>query len=160
MKPFAVSMVLALIAAVPVATQAQAYPGSDYAWGPGYEVMISRAADILQQIDSPARKSALAEQWLDFSKRMISKSIEQRGEWLGLQEQHLAAQRQASQADVDLAAMQVQVEQLRAQNLKLENENLQLRQQLQGPAAPAQPQAQAQAQPPASGTPTVTTPGT
>jgi hypothetical protein len=152
MKPFVISMLFAAAGLTAAAGQAWADPGPGYVWGPDYAAIVSHVGAVLDAIDSPARKSALAEQWLDFSKQIIAKSLDQRRAWLNLQEQQLQLQQQAEQSNVDLANLQLQIEQLRAQNLKLENENLQLRQQLQGQSAEAQPQSPA-AVPPSTETP-------
>jgi hypothetical protein len=141
MKPFVVSMLFAVVALMTAASRAQAQPDPGYGWAGDYAEMVDRASDILQSIDSPARKSALAEQWLDFSKRVITKTLDQRNAWLNLQERQLHLQQQAQQDNVDLANLQLRIEQLRAQNLKLENENLQLKQKLQGQPAEAPSQA-------------------
>jgi ribosomal protein L12E/L44/L45/RPP1/RPP2 len=115
-------------------------------WGMDYPELVGRVGEVLGAIDSPAMRSQLAAQWIDFSKRIIAKSVEQRGKWLDLQAEQLQSQQQAAQLNVEAAKLQLQIEQLRANNLKLERENLELRQQLQAHAAPPPPQSQRQPQ--------------
>jgi cell division protein FtsB len=131
-----------------VAMGASAVRGeSDYGylpgWYPGYSELGGTIGEVLAAINNPAHRSDLAQQWLAFSRQAISKSLEQRSEWLKIQAQQVQAQQHADQSNVEAYKLQLQIEQLRAENLKLERENLELRQQLQAHATPP-PQTQPQ----------------
>jgi hypothetical protein len=110
-----------------------AYPQGWY-YSPDSPEAISRAADamskVLNSIDSPQRRSMLAEQWIQFSRQMIAKSLAFREDWLNLQKQQTANQQEAQQLRVQMLRMEGEIEKLRAANLKLQNENLQLQMQL------------------------------
>jgi len=110
-----------------------AYPQGWY-YGPDTPEAISRQAEamskILAAIDSPQRRSMLAEQWLQFSRQMIAKSVDIREDWLTLQKQQTAYQQEAQQLRVEMLRMEGEIEKMRAENLKLQNENLQLQLQL------------------------------
>ncbi len=121
-----------------------AYPQGWY-YGPDTPEAISRQAEamskILAAIDSPQRRSMLAEQWLQFSRQMIAKSVTLREDWLGLQKQQTAYQQEAQQLRVEMLRMEGEIEKMRAANLRLQNENLQLQMQLKqtsGTPAPTQ----------------------
>ncbi|OHB65125.1 MAG: hypothetical protein A2Y77_02425 [Planctomycetes bacterium RBG_13_62_9] len=137
-----------MVSVLMVAMGASAVRGeADYAyappgWYPGYPVVTDTIDEVLKEVDSPAQRSQLAEQWLAFSRQAIAKSIEQRGQWLKIQERQVQVQQQADQANVEAYRLQLQIEQLRADNLKLERENLELRQQLQARVTPPQTQPQ------------------
>jgi len=97
---------------------------------------------VLDAINSPERRSTLAEQWVQFSKQAITKSLAFQDQWLTLQRQQLQNQQQGEQLRVDVLRMQAEIEKMRAENLRLQNENLQLQMQLK-----QQPQPQPQAEP-------------
>jgi hypothetical protein len=106
------------------------YPQSGYYYCPDSPELISREADamsqVLSKIDSPQRRSMLAEQWIQFSRQTITKSLDFREQWLALQKQQTANQQEAQQLRVEMLRMEGEVEKMRAENLKLQNENLQL----------------------------------
>lgn len=129
--------VIGLLAATRGSAEQQDY---NYAYPPGwyycpdFPEAISRAADamsqVLNSIDSPQRRSMLAEQWIQFSRQMIAKSLAFREDWLTLQKQQTANQQEAQQLRVEMLRMEGEIEKLRAENLKLQNEDLQLQLQL------------------------------
>jgi len=108
--------------------------------------LLSREADaigeVLSKIDSPQRRSMLAEQWIQFSRQRIAKSQDLRAEWLTLQKQQTVSQQEAQQLRVEMLRMEGEIEKLRSENLKLQNENLQLqlllKQQTNGQASNGQ----------------------
>lgn len=114
------------------------YPPAD--WQYGSPESLDRIGDVLSAIDSPSRRSALAENWLQFSKSAITRNLELRDQWLSLQKQQLNQNQQAEQQRVEMAKLQMQIEQLRAENLRLEQQNLQMRMDLNSQAQ-AVPQA-------------------
>lgn len=143
------AFVLSVLMAAMGANAVQGETGYGYpsfGWYPGYPEIIDKVDDVLREVDSPAQRSQLAEQWLAFSRQVIAKSVEQRGEWLAIQSRQLQTQQTAEQYNVEAQKLQLQIEQLRAENLKLERENLELRQQMQARATPPQTQTPAQPQ--------------
>jgi hypothetical protein len=86
--------------------------------------VFSRVGEILGAIDSPQRRSDLAEQWLQYSKQVIAKDQEYRQQWLDFQRQQAAQQQQTQELRLEVARLQMQIEELRAQNARLERENL------------------------------------
>lgn len=123
----AVGLLVALMMGqTPAAAQ---YDG--YAYPPGWQYgspeYLDRIGEVLSAIDSPSRRSDLAENWLQFSKSAIAKNLEFRDRWLSLQKQQLNQDQYIEQQRLEMARLQVQIEQLRAENLRLERENLQLR---------------------------------
>jgi len=86
--------------------------------------VFSRVGEMLAAIESPERRSQLAEQWLQYSKQVIAKDQEYRQQWLDLQRRQLAQQQQAEALRMEIAKLQMQIEELRAQNARLERENL------------------------------------
>lgn len=110
------------------------YPTSGYYYCPDSPELISREADamsnVLSKIDSPQRRSQLAEQWIQFSRQTIERSLNFREQWLALQKRQVANQGESQQLRVELLRMQGDIERLRTQNLKLQNENVQLQMQL------------------------------
>lgn len=156
MKSFMIFAIFAVATAcVPstAAPGAELPPGYGYVYPPpagynGYPEMVDRIGEVLDAIDSPERRSKLAESWLQFSRQTITRSLEQRDQWLGLQKSQLRNEQQAEQFQLEMSRLQMQIEQLRAQNLQLERENLQLRLELGNrtggqsglePAAPSPP---------------------
>jgi hypothetical protein len=96
---------------------------------PAVPEIIARAGEILAAVDSPQRRSQLAEQWLQYSKQVIAKDQEYRRQWLDFQRQQLRQQQQVEQLRLEVARLQAQMEELRAQNARLEQENLYARSQ-------------------------------
>ncbi len=131
---FAIGLVLALtMGHTPAAAQ---YDG--YAYPPGLHYALPESLDrigqVLDAIDSPSRRSDLAENWLQFSKSAIAKNLEFRDRWLNLQKQQLNQDQYREQQRLEMARLQMQIEQLRSENLQLERENLQLRMELNNQA--------------------------
>jgi len=132
---FVVGLLLALtMGQRPAAAQ---YDG--YAYPPGWQYgspeSLDRIGDVLSAIDSPSRRSNLAENWLQFSKTAIAKNLEFRDRWLNLQKQQLSQDQHIEHQRLEMARLQVQMEQRRSENLRLERENLQLRMELNNQAA-------------------------
>ncbi len=86
--------------------------------------VLSRAGEIIGAIDSPQRRSELAEQWLQYSKQVIAKDQEYRQQWLDFQRQRAAQEQQVEALRLEIARLQMQIEELRARNARLERENL------------------------------------
>jgi len=111
-----------------------AYPPQGWYYYPDSPELIIKEADtvsdVLSKIDSPQRRSLLAEQWLQFSRQTIARSLDFREQWLTLQRQQVANQQEEQQLRVEMLRMEGEIEKLRAQNLRLQNENLQLQLQL------------------------------
>jgi hypothetical protein len=136
MKRYGALIVLAagVMAMIPAATDAQWGPTPvryDYDYPPpgGYPSgtvpeILRRTGEILGAIDSPQRRSDLAEQWLQYSKQVIAKEQEYRQQWLDFQRQQAAQQQQVEELRLEIARLQMQIEELRAQNARLERENL------------------------------------
>jgi predicted phage tail protein len=108
-------------------------------------VQVDTIRGVLDAINSPERRSTLAEQWVQFSKQAITKSLAFQDQWLTLQRQQLQNQQQGEQLRVEILRMQAEIEKMRAENLRLQNENLQLQMQLKQ-QQPQQPQPQPQQQ--------------
>jgi len=143
-----------------------AYPPNPYYCPSALEVTAAQADTIrgvLDAINSPERRSTLAEQWVQFSKQAIAKSLTFQDQWLALQREQVQSQQQAARSRVELLRLETEIEKLRAENLRLQNENLQLQVQLkqqQQSQPQAQPQTQAQPQQQTSvPAPTVQSPG-
>jgi len=104
----------------------------------GSPEFLDHIGEVLRAIDSPSRRSNLAENWLQFSKTAIAKNLELQDRWINVQKQQLQQDQLVEQQRLDMAKLQLQIEQLRAENLRLERENLQMRRDLsQPPPAPA-----------------------
>jgi hypothetical protein len=118
------------------AATTSAQPDYGYYYYPDSPELIAREADamsnVLSKIDSPQRRSQLAEQWIQFSRQAIERSLNFRDQWLAVQKRQVANQEESQQLRVELLKMQGDIERLRAENLKLQNENLQLQMQLKG----------------------------
>jgi hypothetical protein len=128
--------VIGLFAATarPAEDYSYAYPPGGYYYCPDSPELITRSANaltgVLNTISSPQRRDLLAEQWIQFSKQTIAKSLAFREEWLTLQKQQVANQQEAQQLRVEMLRMEGEIERMRAANLRLQNENLQLQMQL------------------------------
>ncbi len=106
---------------LPVRPIAMPYGSPNYVATPE---IISRVGEILGAIDSPQRRTELAEQWLRFSKEVINQDLEYRRQWLDLERAQLSQQQAVEQLRLEVARLQLEVEQLRARNAQLERENL------------------------------------
>jgi hypothetical protein len=125
--------------AEPVPFNGYAYPSAGwYAYASTPE-LIGRVGEVLDAVDSPQRRSVLAEDWLRFSKQAIAKDLEFQQEWLQLQRRQTAYQQEAEQLRLEAARLQMKAEELRAENLRLEQENLLLRRELAHGAQGRQP---------------------
>ncbi len=145
-------LLMAVIGLLTATAGSAEQPGYTYAYPPqGWyyypdspELIIKEAdtvSDVLDAINNPERKSQLAEQWIQFSRQTIAKSLDFREQWLTLQRQQVANQQVEQQLRVEMLRMEGEIEKLRAANLKLQNENLQLQLQLKqqpGGQTPAQ----------------------
>ena len=100
----------------------------------GYE--MDAIGRVLDTISSPARRDALAENWVQFAKQSITKSLDLGQQWVDVQKMQLRNQTETSQYQAEMLKLQVEIEQLRKQNLALENENLKMRLQLQQQSGP------------------------
>ncbi|MCL5279008.1 MAG: hypothetical protein M1376_03775 [Planctomycetes bacterium] len=127
------SVIRAGLAPMPVRYESDYLPAGGYAC-PAIPEIIGRAGEILGAIDSPQKRSDLAEQWLQYSKQVIAKDQEYRQQWLDFQRQQAAQQQQVEALRLEIARLQMQVEELRAQNAHLERENLLSRSKL-GPGS-------------------------
>ncbi len=116
--------------AEPVPFNGYAYPPAGWYPFSSTPELIGRVGEVLGAIDSPQRRSALAEEWLRFSKQAIAKDLELQESWLQIQRQQTACQQQVEQLRFELARLQMRTEELRAENLRLEQENLQMRREL------------------------------
>jgi len=129
--------------------QSQNQPGYTYYYSPDSPELIIRESDSMSQvlgtISSPQRRDLLAEQWIQFTRQTIAKSLAFREQWLDLQKQQVANDQQAQQLRVEMLKLEGEIERMRAANLKLQNENLQLQMQLKQQTGG---QAQAQSTPP------------
>lgn len=96
----------------------------------GSPEFMDRIGEVLRAIDSPSRRSNLAENWLQFSKTAITKNLELQDQWINVQRQQLRQDHLVEQQRLEMARLQLQIEQLRAENLRLERENLQIRMEL------------------------------
>jgi hypothetical protein len=117
------AMTGARVGPTPVRYDTDYLPAGGYAC-PAIPEIIGRAGEILGAIDSPQRRSELAEQWLQYSKQVIAKDQEYRQRWLDFQRQQAAQQQQVEALRLEIARLQMQFEELRAQNARLERENL------------------------------------
>jgi hypothetical protein len=90
---------------------------------PSIADLLGRASQLLGAIDSPQERTRLAEEWLDYSKKIIAKDMEYRQQWLELQRQQLSQQQKEEQLRLEIARLQLQLEQLRARNAQLEHGN-------------------------------------
>jgi hypothetical protein len=135
MKRLGVSIVLAASVIAWIPAVAKAGPGptagydNDYLPAGGYSCpaipeIFSRVGEILGAIDSPQKRTELAQQWLQYSKQVIAKDQEYRQQWLDFQRQQAAQQQQVEGLRLEIARLQMQIEALRAQNARLEQENL------------------------------------
>jgi hypothetical protein len=86
---------------------------------------------VLDTISSPARRDKLAEDWVQFAKQSISKSLDISQQWVDVRKAQLRNQPGANQYQTEALKLQMEIEQLHRQNLALEAENLRLRLQLQ-----------------------------
>ncbi len=107
---------------LPVRPIATPYGGSNYVATPE---IISRVGEILGAIDSPQRRTELAESWLKYAKEVIARDLDYRQQWLDLEIAQLSRQQQVEQLRLEVSRLQLEVEQLRARNAQLESENLQ-----------------------------------
>jgi len=129
-----IALAAGVMALIPAATGARLGPTpvryeNDYLPAGGYACpaipeIIGRVGEILGAIDSPQRRSELAQQWLQYSKQVIAKDQEYRQQWLDFQRQQAAQQQQVEKLRLEIARLQMQIEELRAQNARLERENL------------------------------------
>ncbi len=103
----------------PIATP---YGGPNYVATPE---IISRVGEILGAIDSPQRRTELAESWLKYAREVIDRDLEYRQQWLDLERAQLSQQQAIEQLRLEVAHLQLEVEQLRARNAQLQRENLQ-----------------------------------
>lgn len=121
---------------------ANGYPYPPVGWEYGSAAFMDRIGQVLGAIDSPSRRSEVAESWVQFAKTTIARNLELQQQWLDLQKQQLAQNQQASQENLEIARLHLQIQQLHAENLKLERENLQMQAQIMkqggGQAAPRQ----------------------
>jgi len=117
--------------------------------------IINRIGEVLAAIDSPQRRSELAQQWVQYSKQVIAKDQEFREAWLRTQQQQTSQLQEAEQLRYEIAKLQVRLEELRAENLRLEQQNLQMQMKLR-PRTSRQPPAPA----PNNSGPTTSQPGT
>lgn len=137
---FAAAMVL-MAAMGPVQIAAASYdvygylPASLYYGSPAW---MDRIGEILRAIDSPARRSKLAEEWLRFSQQAISKNLQFQDHWLDIQRQQLRQDQRIEQQRLEMARLQMEIERLRTENLLLERENLHMRMKLSNQAAEAE----------------------
>jgi hypothetical protein len=92
--------------------------------------IVSRVGEIIGAIDSPQKRSELAEQWLRYSKEIINQDMEYRRQWLDLQRAQLSQFREVEQLRMEVARLQAQLEELRARNAQLERESLRMPAQL------------------------------
>ena len=140
---------LGIVAAVKAEAQDYnySYPPS-WNYCPSSLALTAAQADtissVLDAINSPERRSTLAEQWVQFSKQAITKSLTFQDQWLTLQRAQLQNQQQTEQFRVEMLRLQTEIEKLRAENLRLQNENLRLQMQFK---QQQQPQQQSQQQP-------------
>jgi hypothetical protein len=128
----AAAMIFAVAPAVSRASDGGAVPVPGTCGIPiisGYD--IDAIGRVLDTISSPARRDALAENWMLFAKQSIAKSLDLGQQWVDIQKAQLQNQTQADQYQAEVLKLQMQVEQLHNQNLALENENLKMRLQLQ-----------------------------
>lgn len=126
-------------AAAPARAGNYAYPPGG--WMYGSPEFMNRIGEVLNAIDSPSRRSEVAQNWVQFAKTAISKDLDFQQQWLELQREQVQQNQQIDQSRVDMAKLQLQIEQLHAANLQLEQENLQLQLELskQGAAPAANP---------------------
>ncbi len=143
----ALAAALAGSGAEPVPSNDCAYPSAGWYAFSSTPVLIGRVGEVLGAVDSPQRRSVLAEEWLRFSKQAIAKDLELQESWLQIQRQQTACQQQAGQWRFELARLQMEIEELRAENLRLEQANLQMRRALASEAR--QPQSDGPAPTPA-----------
>ncbi len=107
--------------------------GRDYppgGWNIPTAEIINRIGEVLAAIDSPQRRSELAQQWVQYSKQVIAKDQQFREAWLQAQQQRTSQMQEAEQLRYEIAKLQMRVEELRAENLRLEQQNLQMQMQL------------------------------
>jgi hypothetical protein len=139
-----IALVASVMAMTPAVTAGQVGPTpvryeTDYLPAGGYPntaipEILSRAGEILGAINSPQRRSELAQQWLQYSKQVIAKEQEYRQQWLDFQRQQAGQQQQVEELRLEIARLQMQIEALRAQNARLERENLQSQAKLGQPS--------------------------
>jgi hypothetical protein len=139
------------------------YPQSGYYYCPDSPELISRQAEaiseVLSKIDSPQRRSMLAEQWFQLSKQALARSLDFREQWLAVQKQQVTNDEEAQRVRVEMLRMEGEIEKLRSENLKLQNENLQLQLLLKQQTNGQAPSGQApNTQTPNSQTPNAQTP--
>ncbi len=132
----------------PVRYESDYLPAGGYAC-PAIPEILGRAGELLGAIDSPQKRSDLAEQWLQYSKQVIAKDQEYRQQGLDFQRQQATQQQEVEALRLEIAKLQMQIEALRAQNAKLERENLQSQAKL-GQTSSNRATTGSVAQPPAS----------
>jgi hypothetical protein len=130
---------IAGLGAEPVPFNGYAYPPAGWCPFSSTPELIGRVGEVLGAIDSPQRRSVLAEEWLRFSKQAIAKDLELQESWLQVQKQQTTYQQQVEQLRFELARLQMRIEELRAENLRLEQANLQMRRELAPKAGEQQP---------------------
>lgn len=116
--------------AEPVPFNGYAYPPAGWYPFSSTPELVGRVGEVLGAIDSPQRRSVLAEEWLRFSKQAIAKDLELQESWLQVQKQQTTYQQQVEQLRFELARLQMKIEELRGENLRLEQANLQMRREL------------------------------
>lgn len=96
----------------------------------GSPAWMDRISEVLRAVDSPARRSKLAEDWLRFSQEAISQNLEFQDRWLDIQQRQVRQDQRIEQQRLEMARLQMEIEQLRRENLLLERENLLMRMEL------------------------------
>ncbi len=131
MKRLGVLLLAAALIMVPLRAAVRGRPiFVDYIYPPAgtYDYtapeLIGRISKILDAVDSPQRRSELAESWLQFSRQVITKNQQLQEQWLEFQRYQLRQQQQVEQLRMEVAKLQMRVEELRAENLRLEQDNL------------------------------------
>jgi hypothetical protein len=98
------------------------YDQSGSPGAPSTPEIISHVGEVLAAISNPERRSQLAEQWLRYAQRAITRDQDLQAQWLALQQQQYAQQQQTAQLHLQMQQLQLQIEQLHAQNLQLEQQ--------------------------------------
>jgi hypothetical protein len=124
-----VSAVVLTIAAQSRAGAAAAPNGYGVPMLNGYD--IDAASRVLDTISSPTRRDKLAEDWLQFAKESVNRSLDLNQQWINVQKMQVQSQAESDQLRTEMVKMQMEIERLRNENLALESENLKARLQLQ-----------------------------
>ena len=111
-------------------------PSYDLAYGcfdPAAFIQVSGLAvsKVLDHISNVQQRQKLAEEWLQFSRQSITKTLEFRQEWLKLQKENLRLQEQIEQLRLEQLKLQAEIEKLQTEKLHLEKEKLELQAKLQ-----------------------------